>query len=81
MTEEIPKPDVDQEELKEEIKFKIELIERRIKGFSEAIDRIKNDVNVLLPSEKARLVLDANQELGALPKLLESLIKDIRELS
>ena len=73
--EEIPKSDP--QEIREEIRFKIELIERRIKGLSEAIERIKND-DTLHPAEQVRLVLDANQELGALPQLLESLIKDLR---
>ena len=74
--EEIPQSNP--EEIKEDIKFKVELIETRIKRLSEALERVKTD-DTLHPADQETLVRDANLELIASSKLIESIMQDVKK--
>ncbi|OGM95967.1 MAG: hypothetical protein A3B86_01780 [Candidatus Yanofskybacteria bacterium RIFCSPHIGHO2_02_FULL_38_22b] len=69
-------PKIDQEDLKEEIKFKIEMIQRRIHALSDIGEKFDDPA---LEVEQDRLVLDANLEITGLQKLLASIMEDIKK--
>ena len=72
----IEQPKIDQENLEEEIKFKLEMIQTRIKQLSDAVERLSDPT---LVAEHQRFILDANLEVSRLQKLLPNLLEDIKK--